>query len=73
MRFLAMLFMVVSLNALYTKLGGATCLTHVGTEGSAKARTVDALNDHIAWGMEFVTPEIARAFYRHCGYAAQLT
>ena len=40
---------------------------------SAKARTVDALNDHIAWGMELVTPEIARAFYRHCGYAAQLT
>jgi transposase len=40
---------------------------------SAKARTVDALNEHVAWGMEFVTPEIARAFYRHCGYAAQLT
>ncbi len=40
---------------------------------SAKTRTVDALNDHIAWGMELVTAEMARAFYRHCGYAAQLT
>jgi transposase len=40
---------------------------------SAKARTLDALNSCIGWGMELIDGTMARNFFRHCGYAAQLT
>jgi len=39
----------------------------------ARARTVEVLNNCIAWGMELVTPEMASQFYKHCGYGGQAT
>ena len=39
---------------------------------SAKPRDVDALNLAIRTGMRLVTPAMARALVRHCGYVAQL-
>lgn len=40
---------------------------------TAGARTVDALNDAIAKGMQLVTANDANGWIRHCGYSAQLT
>lgn len=40
---------------------------------TAKARTVDALNDAIAQGMRTITPEDAAGWFRHCGYTGHAT
>jgi transposase len=40
---------------------------------AAKARTVEALDDAIANGMDLITPEDAEAWIRHCGYCCQQT
>lgn len=39
---------------------------------SQKARDIEALTSAIQTGMRLVTPAMARAFTRHCGYIAQL-
>jgi transposase len=40
---------------------------------SAKARTVQELNDCIAWGMKLVDRDMAVGFFRHCGYDAHVS
>lgn len=37
----------------------------------AQARSEQAVNTAIRWGMDLITPEMAQGWIRHCGYRAQ--
>lgn len=52
------------------ELAWAKLKTHLR---AVKARTIEGLNEAIADGMTLITPDDAAGWFRHCGYAAQVT
>jgi transposase len=40
---------------------------------TAKARTLDELNDAVAWAQKLISPQDAAAWFRHCGFRIQGT
>lgn len=40
---------------------------------AARARSVDQLNNCIGWGMDLIDAQMAKNFYRHCGYGAHVS